>query len=49
MVVLDKDDASITIDYTDTGFLPAELSVRASRCELDLKRGGAEAPPASAR
>jgi hypothetical protein len=50
MVVLDKDDASITIDYTDTGFLPAELNVRASRCELELKAGGgAEAPPASDR
>jgi hypothetical protein len=34
-VVLDKGDASLTIDYTDTGVTPAEVSVRAHGAELE--------------
>ncbi|MEI8212345.1 MAG: hypothetical protein WCI02_09360 [Planctomycetota bacterium] len=37
VLLLEKKDATITIDYTDTGFLPAEFNIRASQCELDFK------------
>jgi hypothetical protein len=37
VLLLEKKDASITIDYTDTGFLPAEFNIRASQCELEFK------------
>jgi hypothetical protein len=37
VLVLENKDATLTIDYTDTGFLPAEVSIRASRCELVTK------------
>lgn len=37
ILILEKKDATLTIDYNDTGFLPAEFSIRASRCELATK------------
>jgi hypothetical protein len=37
LLLLEKNDASITIDYTDTGFLPAEFTIRASGCELEFR------------
>jgi hypothetical protein len=37
VLILENKDATLTIDYTDTGFLPAEFSIRASRCELVTK------------
>ena len=37
VLLLEKKDATITIDYTDTGFLPAEFNIRASQCELEFK------------
>ena len=37
LLLLEKNDASITIDFTDTGFLPAELTIRASGCELEFR------------
>ena len=35
VVLLERMELKLTIDYTDTGVLPAEISVRASQCELE--------------
>jgi hypothetical protein len=35
VVLLERSDMTLTIDYNDTGVLPAEISLRGSQCELE--------------
>jgi hypothetical protein len=37
-LLLSKEDQSVTITYSDTGFLPSEVSVSAMRAELEAAK-----------